>query len=193
MKPDLQDLLGRVWRSLEDATARRTPFTLGYLGTTDATQAPRVRAIILRGFDPDRGCLMFATHMASAKIEEIRLNPLVAVTVTDDDAALQLRMEGRAEIVGDPTERRVAWESLASHTRHLYRSPLAPGTPVSEHQTSESEREAGRRDENAEFARFAWVRIQLERLDWLDLSSPEHERCQFVREGPGWTGERVAP
>jgi hypothetical protein len=35
----------------------------------------------------------------SAKVHEIRANPLVALTVNDDSAAVQLRMEGHAEIV----------------------------------------------------------------------------------------------
>lgn len=194
MNPDHQELLNRVWRSLEDATARRTPFTLGFLGTVDQTGAARVRAIILRRFDREGGCVMFATNAASAKIEQIRLNPLVALTVHDDDAAVQVRMEGRAEIVEGATERRLAWESFGPQARRLYRSPLTPGAPLGEQQTSETvTAEAGRRDENAEFDRFAWVRIRLERLDWLDLSSPEHERCQFIREGHTWTGERVVP
>lgn len=194
MRPDLQELLHSVWRSLESATARRPPFTLGYLGTVGRSGAPRVRAIILRRFEQDRASILFATSTRAAKIAEIRENPLVALTVNNDDAAVQLRMEGRAEIIEDSNVRRSAWESLGPQTRHLYRSSSPPGTSLSEHQTLElADAESARGGEDTEFDRFAWVRINLETLDWLDIASPEHERCQFVREGHGWTGQRVVP
>ncbi|MFD4327973.1 pyridoxamine 5'-phosphate oxidase family protein [Nocardioides sp. NPDC058538] len=194
LRRDLQELLNSVWRSLESATARRTPFTLGHLGTVGPAGAPRVRAIILRHFEQDRASVLFATNTGAAKIAEMRENPLVALTVNDDDAAVQLRMEGRAEIIEDPNLRRLAWESFGPQTRHLYQSPSVPGTPLSELQTPEPvEVESAGGCENTEFDRFACVRINLETLDWLDISSPEHQRCQFVRVGHGWTGQRVVP
>lgn len=194
MTPNLQDLLHSVWRSLESATARRTPFTLGYLGTVGLAGEPRVRAVILRRFELDRASLLFATNVGSAKIAEIRNNPRVALTVNDDDAAVQLRMEGRAEVVGDSGLRRLAWESFGPQTRHLFESSSAPGTPLSKsHGPEPSDSECLEGDKSTEFDRFAWVRINLERLDWLDIASTKPQRCQFVREGRGWAGQWVTP
>lgn len=195
MTPDLQELLDLTWRALEDATTRRTPFTLGLLGTVDASGAPKVRAVILRRLDVGRGRIMIATHAESEKAAEIRGYPLVALTVNDDVAEVQLRMEGRAEIVEEADERRSGWRSLGPRARHLYRSPLTPGKPLIVTQVaSETVSATSRhRDEPAEFDRFAWVAIRLDRLDQLDMAPKDHERCKFVREGRVWTGERVVP
>jgi pyridoxine/pyridoxamine 5'-phosphate oxidase len=189
-----QALLQRIWGALQDATTRRTPFTLGYLATVDANNAPRCRAVILRRFAPDGGAVTFLTNTMSAKVQEIRANPIVALTVNDDTAAVQLRMEGHAEIIEDLYERRRAWESFGPQTQDLFRSPLAPGTPLGDSPGPDAvAADAGQRDENAEFERFAWVKVHLERLDWLDISSSEHERCQFLREGNTWAGEWIVP
>jgi len=189
-----QALLRRIWGALQDATTHRTPFTLGYLATVDANNAPRCRAIILRRFAPDRGDVTFLTNTMSAKVHEIRAHPLVALTVNDDNAAVQLRMEGHAEIVENLAERRRAWESFGPQTQNLFRSPLAPGTRLGEPRGLDAvAADARGPEENAEFERFAWVTIRLERLDWLDISSSEHERCQFLREGNTWSADWVVP
>lgn len=182
-------VLDEIWHSLQDATVRRTPFTLGYLGTIGLGGVPRVRAVILRGFDGDRKRVMFATNAASEKVTEIRRIPHVALTVNDDDRAVQLRIEGRARVLDDVDVRTRAWTQFGPHSRHLYASPLVPGTPLPDAlQSGEPED-----DEGAAFKRFAWVGIEPERLDWLDLSSPEHARWRFVREGDTWSGLAIVP
>ncbi len=39
----------------------------------------------------------------------------------------------------------------------------------------------------------AWISIELQALDWLDLSDEPHQRWQFVRRRGTWQGQPVAP
>ncbi|MCE1177608.1 MAG: pyridoxamine 5'-phosphate oxidase family protein [Micrococcales bacterium] len=181
-----------VWQSLHEATTRRTPFTLGHLATAGLSGEPRVRAVILREFDADSARLLIVTHAGSHKMVEIGREPRVAMTLYDDTRSVQLRLEGVAETVHDPTERQRVWQSLGDQTHDLYRSPLVPGTPVPEDATqSAGNPEAD--DETAVLARFAAIWIRVESLDWLDLSVPDHLRWRLVRDGGGWSWLRVVP
>lgn len=210
MTTTTQEILDEIWRSLDAAVRRRTPFTLGYLGTVDAAGAPRVRAVILRRSDRGPGCLHVVSDRRAAKAGELAGDPRVAFTVWDGDRSVQLRVEGRAHEVLDAGERGRAWESLSPGSRDLYRSPLVPGTPLADDgapagngaptgtdgtpvvgSAEESATGSGsgsgsgaeREDDAAAFGRFAWIRIDCERLDWLDLSASPQARWEFERGG----------
>ncbi|WP_343958627.1 pyridoxamine 5'-phosphate oxidase family protein [Yaniella flava] len=183
------DILQRIWTALHAATKQGTGFTLGFLGTVSNGGGPRIRAVILRRFDrsPDR--IFFATHASAQKAIEIRDQPQVALTLQDNDSALQLRIEGTASVVEDPAQRRNAWESLAPHSQQLYASPEVPGRPLTQNVHSlvdDSEMRSA-------FERFAWIRIDLAWLDWLDLSTEPQQRWQFRLNEGSWRGQRVVP
>lgn len=180
-----EDILGRIWQSLHEATTQGTGFTLSFLGTIGLEGQPRMRAVILRQFHQAQQQLCFATNIHSAKIPEIRRHPQVALTSYDAGSSIQLRMEGHADIVKDRVCRQRAWRSLAAHSQELYASTNIPGTPLQND-------DAGRNSDLASsFARFAWVSVKLEWLDWLDLS--DNQRWQFKRRGDQWHGGDVVP
>lgn len=116
-----------IWDALDAATRARTAFTLGFLSTAGIDGQPHVRAVIPREADADAGTVFFSTHVLSAKVGEIEQNPLVAITFYDADADVQLRLEGRAELVTDERIRRTAWDSFGAGTKQLFASPLSPG------------------------------------------------------------------
>lgn len=177
--------LQRIWQLLREATTQGTGFTLGFLGTAADHGGPGVRAIILRQFKESPARIFFATHAHAAKVTEIRANPQVALTLHDNDRAVQLRLEGTANVVQDDVERQRAWKTLAAHSQRLYASTFVPGETW--HGSEESE------DIDTAFCRFAWIRIEVERLDWLDLAVDPHQRWQFWRGADTWEGQRVVP
>lgn len=177
------ELLEHIWLTLDKAATQGTGFTLGFLATLGVRGGPRVRATILRQFEqaPDR--VYFATNAHSDKVAEIQQHPQVALTLYSD--SVQLRLRGKASIT-DETERRAAWENLAPHSRQLYAPAGVSGQPLE--QTAQIAEDAA-----AAFQRFAWVRVDLDHLDWLDLTTEPHLRWQFSRELDGWDGQRVVP
>ncbi|XVX18616.1 pyridoxamine 5'-phosphate oxidase family protein [Actinomycetota bacterium] len=182
-----------VWQSLHEATTRRAPFTLGHLATVGLSGEPRVRAVILREFDADSARLLIATHARSDKVAEIAREPRVAMTLYDDARSVQLRLEGIAESVQDPTERQRVWHSLGDQTHGLYRSSLIPGTPLPDGDPTGVGSEPGVPDKAAMIERFAAIWLRIESLDWLDLSVPGHLRWRLARDGGEWSGGRVVP
>src|SRR5699024_5539430 len=125
-----EDILGRIWQPLHDATTQGTGITLRCLRPIGLEGPPRMRAVILRPLHQPQQHLCFATNIHSAKIPVIRRHPQVALTSYDAGSSIQLRMEGHADIVKDRVCRQRAWRSLAAHSQELYASTNIPGTPL---------------------------------------------------------------
>src|SRR5690625_552507 len=177
------DILSRIWQALHDATSQGTGFTLGFLATIGVGGGPRVRAVILRQFEAAPARIYVATNVHSDKVDEIQQHPQVALTL--QDGSVQLRIQGKAGITDD-VEQITAWQALAPHSRQLYATAGIPGEAMDEAAELAD-------DPGTAFQRFAWVRIDLEHLDWLDLSADSHRRWQFHLEVDGWVGQRVVP
>ncbi len=97
--------LDRVWAALMTAARpSRTPFTVLQLATSGLDGAPKVRSVILRGADAERGAVSFFTDLHSAKIEEMRHEPRVSLVGYDADAGFQIRLEGKATIDAEGPE-----------------------------------------------------------------------------------------
>jgi len=180
--------LDRVWAALTmGARPGCTPFTVLQLATSGLDGAPKVRSVILRSADAERGAVSLFTDLRSAKIEEIRRQPRVSLLGYDADAGFQIRLEGKATIDSEGPEAAAAWQACRSHTRALFQHPLPSGTPIS------APAEASPADDVDSKKHFAVVVVSVIRIDWLDTSGPLHLRAVFQRDDCDWRGGWVAP
>ncbi len=167
----------------------RTPFTVLQLATVGLDGAPKVRSVILRSADAERGAVSFFTDLRSAKVQEMRHEPRVSLIGYDAEAGFQVRLEGRATIDAEGPEKALAWAACRSHTRALFRHPLPSGTPIA----APAEDASGDDGDSDGEGHFALVVVSVIRIDWLDVSGPLHLRAQFQRDGSGWRGGWVTP
>ena len=179
-----QALLHDVWLVLADAVKQRTPFTLMQLATVGEDGAPKIRTIVLRSFNEASTSLSFITDLRSPKA-----NPCVSLAGFDNERVVQLRIDGRAEIIEDETRRRDFWNALRPHTHILFRSALPPGTVLA----SPNEMETDDSDPATAYARFCLVEIVISHVERLDLSSEPHRRCSFRQGLHGWEGRWIVP
>jgi pyridoxamine 5'-phosphate oxidase-like protein len=70
------EILQRIWCSLAAAASRRSPFTLMQFATVDENNAPKLRTIVVRGFDERTGRIEFSTNVGSRKVAEVSTNRL---------------------------------------------------------------------------------------------------------------------
>ena len=180
--------LDRVWAALmTGAQPGRTPFTVLQLATSGLDSAPKVRSVILRSADAERGTVSFFTDIRSAKVEEMRHEPRVSLIGYDADAGIQIRLEGKATIDTDGPEKAAAWAACRSSTRALFRHPLPSGTPIS------GPAEAAPADDVDGERNFAVIVVSVIRIGWLDISGPLHLHAVFQRHGRDWRGGWVSP
>lgn len=187
---DLSDALSTLWAALHlGASPARSPFTIWQCATLGLDGAPQLRSIVLRGADEEARRLSFHTDLRSPKIAEIAADDRVALVAVDLDSYRQLRVAGRARVVGDAARRQAMWSAARPHTLILYQTPHAPGTPIAT--PEDGHVPAG--EAVSGFANFALIDVELQQLELLDLTPGQHSRALFRWEHGQWHGQWIAP
>lgn len=157
---------------------RGSAFRSPALATVGPDGRPQVRTVVLRGFDPAARLLTAHSDIRAAKIAALRANPDAALHVWDDDAQVQIRVDGTAAISANDDLARTEWERLHERSRAAYRSKTVPATVVEDPATIPQVNDA------AAFAQFAVLRIRFDRMEWLHLAHEGQRRARFVwRDG----------
>lgn len=92
----LADPLARAAEWLNDAerdTGRRNPLAMA-IATSTLAGVPSVRMVLLRGFAPEPGFIVFYTNYRSRKGSELTANPRAAAVLYWEELGRQLRIEG---------------------------------------------------------------------------------------------------
>ena len=193
----LADLPPLIWSRLAGVdTPARGAFGLLYAASIDPQGAPAVRTVVLREVIAAEHRIRFYSDQRSPKITGLQRDARMALVGYDTAHRTQLRMTGAVTLLGDSARRR-AWDALSAHQLVDYQSPVPPGTTLTP--TSAG---AGVSDTvaspptgaDAGYAHFCVVDVQLDQLDWLDLSDKARPfRAHFARLGDTWRGAWVAP
>ena len=175
------------------ATETHDPTAMS-LATADASGAPTVRMVLLKGFD-ERG-FVFYTNRSSRKGDELGKNPRAALCLYWPALAEQVRIEGAVELLSDadsdayfasrPRESQLgAWASRQSR-------PLEKYELLVERLHDLEEAHAGH-----EVPRPRWwggYRVRPERIEfWKSGQFRLHHREVYVRDGEGWLKELLNP
>lgn len=164
--PALGAVLEAIWRKLACAAQdRRAGWRHPALASVDASGAPRVRTLVLRGADRAAPALLLHTDARSAKAAEIARDPRVALLFWDQAARLQLRIEGEAALAADPA----MFAALPPLARSVYAVDPAPGTPIAAPETLGAADPA---------VAFRVVRVVPRQMEWLDIAGA-HRRARF--------------
>jgi hypothetical protein len=173
----LDAILEEAWRILSEGSSKAaSPYHIINVATVGADRTPRIRSVVLRGFDKATRTLRFHTDTRSRKAAEIAATEALGVHVYAKDEKIQLRMSCRATIHHDDEISRDAWRATRLMSRECYSQAEAPGTVV-----ASPESVAFDESENLEgaYVNFAAVLAKIETLEWLYLSAAGHRRARF--------------
>jgi pyridoxamine 5'-phosphate oxidase len=164
------------------------------LATADRNAVPSARAVLMKGID-EKG-LVFYTNLASRKSEELRANPPAAATFVWIPLHRQVRFEGVVTMVSDDEADR-------------YFEDRPRGAQIAAHASAQSQVVGSREELDEAFqeldARFTGVKVPRPRAwggwrlgphmieFWQGQPNRFHDRVRYVKEGPGWRKERLAP
>jgi pyridoxine/pyridoxamine 5'-phosphate oxidase len=178
----LPALLDQVWarlaRGVHDRHAHARNLTLA---TVSPDGAPQVRTVVLRAVDRVAASLRIYTDAHSAKMGDLRANPLAAVLVWDGQAHLQIRALARVQVLSAEAAAPL-WAQLSDGARLSYGGTPQTGAPIPEALAYAKTRDP---------AAFRVLDLQVQELDILHLG-PQHRRARFSRSGD-WAGEWCVP
>ena len=190
--------LDRIYRQLWDCLIAATcegqrPFKAMQAATIGLDGAPNVRTVELRRVSEPENLITFHTDVRSPKVAELRREPKITLVGVETDRNRQIRVFGKSRILRDGAARLDAWESSSDRTLILYRTLLAPGTPICQPRDAFGE-DCGAQPSDEGLAHFCVVEVSPFRIDWLDLSAVDGpERVLFIRNGSIWEHSWIAP
>jgi pyridoxamine 5'-phosphate oxidase len=174
---DLDSILSMAWQLLKEGVrSAGSVYHVINVATVSNGLIPRVRSVVLRGFDETSRTLRFHTDARSEKAREIRMSGSVAVHLYAKDAKIQIRMLCRAQLHHDDAITCEAWRSMKDMSRRCYSQVEAPGTVVTSPQSVTFGREI---DGDKAYGNFAAVVAKIETLEWLYLSATGYRRALF--------------
>ncbi|MCP3720487.1 pyridoxamine 5'-phosphate oxidase family protein [Paraburkholderia sp. CNPSo 3281] len=192
----MDQIVDEVWARLHagaSAGKERSPFTMLQVATIALDGAPAVRTVVLRRASREQRSVMFHTDVRSTKVAELRRDPRISLVGCDLDGGIQIRLDGVARIVETPPETRAVWSSSRPRTLIVYRTPLAPATPVASPVEAHAATHARDPDSSAGFENFCLIDVTVSRIDYLDLNPTGHRRASLVFEEGKWRGTWLAP
>jgi pyridoxamine 5'-phosphate oxidase len=183
------------FRKWYERAAREVPLVDAMaLASVDQDGAPDARMVLLKGFGPDG--FRFFTNLESAKARQLRADPRAALILYWRELHRQVRIRGSAEKLSAgaddeyfatrPTAARIgAWASPQSES-------LPDRETLDARVREVTERFAGDDVPRPEF--WGGYILRPERIEfWQGQAARLHDRFVYVREGQGWTIERLAP
>ena len=190
----LEHTYARMWDCLAAAACEENnPFKVMQAATIGLDGGPAVRTVLLRRVSERENLLAFHTDLRSPKIAELTRDPRIALVAVDPVRNLQVRVSGEARIVRTGQARLDAWRSSPDHDLVVYRTRLAPGTPMNDPEEALDETHP-MPDPDEGLRHFCVVEVRPTSLDWLEhLTAERQQRASFVRDGDIWLRKWIAP
>lgn len=159
------------------------PFRYFTLATVDNSNNPKQRTVVLRKVQSEVE-LLFYTDIRSSKIEQLLNNTNVSALFYHPKKLLQLKVEGKAEIVNDTEIIASLWSGIPLKSRKDYTSQHAPGSLINNPDEIDYLNEGNH---------FCIVRIIPKQIEYLRLKRPNHLRALFRKENGEWKGSFLVP
>jgi pyridoxine/pyridoxamine 5'-phosphate oxidase len=159
------------------------PFRYITMATVGNGSIARLRTVVLRQVSEDLQLTIY-TDGRTKKITHINENNQVSLLLYHPKKLLQLKVEGKAQIVNDPEQLKKYWSGVQPSSRKDYITTHKPGSEIDNPDQVEY-----LADKNY----FTLVDIVPTHIEYLKLKRPNHIRVQFKKQTGNWNGTFLVP
>ena len=178
-----EDILQELKNELINGYAKRKhPFRYFTFATLN-NHTPRLRTVVLRKLIPDCTLLVY-TDLRFQKVADIQQNKLVSGLFYHPKKLLQLKIDGKAEIISDAAALKPYWNSINENSKKDYTTQKAPGTKI-----KNPDHVVYKEDTNY----FCVLKINITKIEYLRLKRPNHIRVNFIKTENGFEGDFLVP
>ena len=164
----------------------REDFRVMAVSTISAKGTPEIRHLICRHSDAEQRSLCFWTDIRSPKIESIRNNDAIAVSIYNDQQKVQISGTGPVRVHHKDQVTLAAWGQATAYSKSAYMR-IASGhkidTRLSGNRMADSVINADTTEPGYE--NFVVMILQLDDLDYLHLDRQGNSRAHFVYDKTG--------
>jgi len=193
---DVQDLWQLVWdhliRALHDKKHR---FRTATISTVSKDQLPNARTVVLRAINSSTKSLRFYTDCASAKMMDLKVQPITHWLFWDPKSQLQFSASGPSTRLSDAVTASI-FSQLPKYGRKSYATKDAPGTSLTNGDDGlpmEWEHLSLAETDYA-VANFCVLETQIDTAEILYLNRSGHRRLSAKRQiNDEWHLEWVVP
>ena len=180
------EIYENIWKCLDKGVNDRLSDYHTFSLATSPKNIVEVRTVVLRGYDRKNQSIIFHTNNLTNKISEIQNNPSVGALFYDRKEKVQIRLNGDAVISNMDQYCKERWDKMSAQSKECYYQNISPGKNI------ESPGIVKNKLENKLSENFTVVTININKIDWLYLSSAGHTRVKFLKNN-GFIGQWIAP
>ena len=180
------EIYENIWKCLDKGVNDRFSDYHTFSLATSPKNIAEIRTVVLRGYDRQNQSIIFHTNNLTNKINEIKNNPSVGALFYDRKGKIQIRCNGDAVINNMDQYCKERWDKMSAQSKECYYQNISPGKNI------ESPGIVKNKLENKLSENFTVVTININKIDWLYLSSAGHTRVKFLKNN-GFIGQWIAP
>ena len=180
------EIYENIWKCLDKGVNDRLSDYHTFSLATSPKNIAEIRTVVLRGYDRQNQSIIFHTNNLTNKINEIKNNPSVGALFYDRKGKIQIRCNGDAVINNMDQYCKERWDKMSAQSKECYYQNISPGKNI------ESPGIVKNKLENKLSENFTVVTININKIDWLYLSSAGHTRVKFLKNN-GFIGQWIAP
>ncbi len=178
----LKNTLSNEWNELALGTrSAKHPFHQ-FVFTNVKNDSPESRTVVLRNVSEATRIIEFNTDNRSPKYSDLITNNNISALFYDHIRKVQLRFNGKANILKDETEKLTIWNKLTRESKICYMGDFKPSTNLNIYKPnipSKKITELSNDEYLSGFKNFARIQISILKLDWLLLHSNGHKRIKY--------------
>ena len=180
------EIYENIWKCLDKGVNDRFSDYHTFSLATAPKNIAEIRTVVLRGCDRKNQSIIFHTNNLTSKISEIKNNPNVGALFYDKKEKIQIRCNGDAVINNMDEYCKERWNKMSAQSQECYYQNISPGENIEYPEIVKNKLE-NKLSEN-----FTVITININKIDWLYLSSKGHTRVKFLKNN-GFAGQWIAP
>lgn len=156
------------------------------LATISVEGTPEIRHLVCRHSDAAQKSLCFWTDIRSPKIESIRNNDAIAVSIYNDQKKIQISGKGHVRLHHKDKVTLAAWEQATAYSKSAYMR-IASGHKIDARLARNPLASSAINDDTTQpgYENFAVMIVQLDDLDYLHLDRLGNSRAGFQYDKTG--------